>query len=178
MTNFDNTSNDLKDDIIDLIDETFDNISDEYGLLKIINEIDNNKWQIKVLLWWNYKNNTSEPNRISIEKTNNQIILNEIVTQWLWDIYIFVLLKYAIDNNIVFKWKAEPFLDLNNYSQKLIERRQKILRNYYEKFLLKKDLDKNSRNHLVFDFENLSFNDLKIFYNRLKKFNMTNKWSR
>jgi len=177
-----NIDSDIYDEIDELLELTYSNLLKKYPELNLGNinkQIEENKNKVNILLWWQYKDISTENNRLLLSKINNNIELKEIVSHWLGDIYLFLLIKYSIDNNKTISWKAEPFLHKQMVSQRKYNIREKKLRAFYDWFLFK-SINKSivNRNKLIFDFDNFTDEELNIFYKRLSVFNESWKWPR
>lgn len=168
--------NELLDEIDDLLDEIYEKLNNENEKFQRLSEEIKNStlWKVEILLWWEYKK-TREQNILELNINSEKILLEKIInSHWDSDNVIFLLLQKSIKDNLPIEWKADPLLHWWQQNEK----RQKILREFYLKFLFKSKSNNDfDRNNLKFDFDNLSINELNVFYNRLKNFWETWKWN-
>lgn len=182
MEDIDNNNIDYYDEIDELIESIYEKLIETYPELNlglIVNQIEENKWKVLILLWWNYRDIDTQKNRLLISKNEYFIKLEEIVAQWLGNIYMFLLLRYSINTTLPITLKAEPFLDKRTTDNEEFKSKSIKLRRFYESLLFK-SIEKNeiNRDKLFFNFDTLNEEELLVFYNRLKIFRDTWKWPR
>jgi len=151
--------------------EDLEDFYEEYIWL-IENNIGLFQKEIFNILDWNNKNINEEfwlnnwiKQLINITISNNKMNIEKIIARWHWKEIMFLILKYAIENDInELTLKAYPLYLKENEN---FNDRQKFLFDFYWYFWFKKD-DLNWNMNL--NFEDFNIQSLQIIYNRLAQY--------
>lgn len=152
---------DFKDEYIWLI-ETNSDIFDE----KIYGIISNTQNRFSWVIWlnnWIFQ-------ELDFFIKYNKLFLEKIIARWKWKQIMFLILYFALKNDLeLINLKAEPLLLLNNEDK---EERAKYLKNFYWYFWFR-ILNLFWNMSLQFDDDYIS--DFRIILNRLEIFIKENK---